>query len=62
MADGKTFTIWYLRYSKADISRPNTPKALKTESRRDILDETMRKFSVVNGFAAVLAETKTGKV
>lgn len=47
MSDGKAFTIWCLRYTKADISN-NTPKALKTEPRRDFLDETMGKFSVVN--------------
>lgn len=47
MSDGKAFTIWCLRHTKADISN-NTPKALKTEPRRDILDETMGKFSVVN--------------
>lgn len=46
MSDGKAFTIWCLRYTKADISN-NTPKALKMEPRRDVLDETMGKFSVV---------------
>lgn len=46
MSDGNAFTIWCLRYTKADISN-NTPKALKMEPRRDVLDEMMGKFSVV---------------
>lgn len=48
MSDGKVFTICFLQCSKADMST-DTPKALKTETIWDILDEMMGTLSVRNG-------------